>query len=49
MKRTTWVWLLLGIVWGSSWLFIKLGLETVPPFTLAGLRFLLASLAMGAT
>ena len=48
MKRTTWVWLLLGIVWGSSWLFIKLGLETVPPFTLAGLRFLLASLAMWA-
>ena len=46
MKRTTWVWLLLGIVWGSSWLFIKVGLETVPPFTLAGLRFLLASLAM---
>lgn len=48
MKRTTWVWLLLGFVWGSSWLFIKLGLETVPPFTLAGLRFLLASLAMWA-
>lgn len=46
MKRTTWVWLLLGIVWGSSWLFIKLGLEDVPPFTLAGLRFLLASLLM---
>lgn len=48
MKRTMWVWLLLGFVWGSSWLFIKLGLETVPPFTLAGLRFLLASLAMWA-
>lgn len=43
MKRTTWVWLLLGIIWGSTWLFIKLGLEDLPPFSLAGLRFLMAS------
>ena len=46
MKRTTLVWLLLGAVWGSTWLFIKIGLENVPPFTLAGLRFLFASAAM---
>ena len=43
LKRTTLVWLLLGVIWGSTWLFIKLGLEHLPPFTLAGLRFLLAS------
>lgn len=43
LKRTTLVWLLLGIIWGSTWLFIKLGLEDLPPFSLAGLRFLLAS------
>jgi len=49
MKRTTWVWLLLGVVWGSTWLFIKLGLEDLPPFTLAGLRFLVASAAMWIT
>jgi len=46
LKRTMWVWLLLGMVWGSTWLFIKLGLESVPPFTLAGLRFLIAAAAM---
>lgn len=48
MKRTTWIWLFLGVIWGSSWLFIKLGLETVPPFTLAGIRFLLAAVVMWA-
>ena len=45
-KRTTLVWILLGVIWGSTWLFIKLGLEDLPPFSLAGLRFLLASAAM---
>jgi drug/metabolite transporter (DMT)-like permease len=37
------VWLALCIIWGSTWLFIKLGLRDLPPFTFAGLRFLLAS------
>ena len=46
LKRTTFVWLLLGVIWGSTWLFIKLGLEDLPPFSLAGLRFLLASAVM---
>lgn len=46
LKRTTLVWLLLGIIWGSTWLFIKLGLEDLPPFSLAGLRFFLAAAIM---
>ena len=46
MKRTTLVWLLLGVIWGSTWLFIKLGLEDLPPFSLAGLRFFLAAAIM---
>ena len=46
MKRTTLLWLLLGMIWGSTWLFIKLGLEDLPPFSLAGLRFFLASTGM---
>jgi len=37
------VWLALCLIWGSTWSFIKLGLRDLPPFTFAGLRFLLAS------
>jgi drug/metabolite transporter (DMT)-like permease len=42
--RVRWrlTWLLLGVLWGSTWLFIKLGLEDLPPFGFAGLRFLIA-------
>ena len=36
------VWLLLCCIWGSTWLFIKLGLEDLPPFTFAGIRFAIA-------
>lgn len=37
------VWLILCGIWGSTWLFIKLGLTDLPPFTFAGVRFLFAS------
>src|SRR3712207_1281772 len=37
------VWLLLCAVWGSTWLFIKLGLRDLPPVSFAAVRFLLAS------
>ncbi|MEO8436671.1 MAG: EamA family transporter [Pyrinomonadaceae bacterium] len=40
------VWLLLCCIWGSTWLFIKIGLTDLPPFTFAGIRFLLASLIL---
>ncbi|HEU4510717.1 MAG TPA: EamA family transporter [Pyrinomonadaceae bacterium] len=36
------VWLLLCGIWGSTWLFIKLGLEDLPPVTFAGIRFVIA-------
>lgn len=32
----------LCFVWGSTWLAIKVGLGSLPPFTFAGLRFLIA-------
>src|SRR4051794_24656501 len=40
------VWLLLCLIWGSTWLFIKLGLEDLPPLTFAGIRFVIASLIL---
>lgn len=36
------VWLVLCIIWGSTWLFIKLGLSDLPPLTFAGIRFVIA-------
>ena len=41
------VWLILCGIWGSTWLFIKIGLADLPPFTFAGLRFVLASAILG--
>ena len=35
------VWLILCGIWGSTWLFIKLGLADLPPLTFAGIRFVI--------
>lgn len=40
------VWLLLCGIWGSTWLFIKLGLEDLPPMTFAGIRFVISCLIL---
>jgi drug/metabolite transporter (DMT)-like permease len=40
------VWLILAMIWGSTWLFIKLGLEDLPPFTFAGIRFVIAAIIL---
>ena len=49
-RAPTWVLLacvgLLVLIWSSTWLVIKDGLSDIPPFTGAGLRFLLAGLVM---
>ena len=37
------VWLILCGIWGSTWLFIKIGLNDLPPLTFAGIRFIIAS------
>ena len=37
------VFLILCCIWGSTWMFIKLGLRDLPPVTFAAARFLLAS------
>ncbi len=38
--------LIVSTVWGSTWLAIKIGLATVPPFLAAGLRFVIASVTL---
>jgi LPXTG-motif cell wall-anchored protein len=40
------VWLILCCIWGSTWMFIKIGLADLPPITFAGIRFLLASVIL---
>src|SRR5436305_1777752 len=37
------VWLILCGIWGSTWLFIKLGLQDLPPISFAAMRFVIAS------
>ena len=37
------VWLILCAIWGTTWIFIKIGLEDLPPIAFASARFLLAS------
>lgn len=47
MKTKIWLALLaLYIVWGSTYLGIKIAIETIPPFLHAGLRFLVSGLIL---
>jgi drug/metabolite transporter (DMT)-like permease len=40
------VYILLCLIWGSTWLAIKIGLSQAPPFTTAALRFVIATFAL---
>ncbi len=42
------VFLLLCVIWGSTWMFIKLGLRDLPPLSFAATRFLLATAILSA-
>ncbi len=47
MKTKIWTALIaLYIVWGSTYLAIRFGVETIPPFLLAGFRFLISGLLL---
>jgi len=37
------VWLILCGIWGSTWLFIKIGLADLPPLSFAAIRFVIAA------
>jgi drug/metabolite transporter (DMT)-like permease len=38
----TLIWLILCLIWGSTWIFIKIGLADLPPIGFAASRFILA-------
>ena len=47
MKTKIWMALIaLYIVWGSTYLAIRFAVETIPPFMMAGLRFLISGLIL---
>lgn len=37
-------WLILCLVWGTTWFFIKIGLTDLPPISFAAIRFITAAL-----
>jgi drug/metabolite transporter (DMT)-like permease len=41
------VWGILCLIWGSTWIFIKIGLEDLPPIAFAASRFILAIAIVG--
>jgi drug/metabolite transporter (DMT)-like permease len=41
------IWLILCLIWGTTWIFIKVGLEDLPPIGFAAVRFLLAVIILG--
>ncbi len=46
--KSRFVWLLLCCIWGSTWLFIKIGLRDLPPISFAAIRFLIAVIILAA-
>ena len=40
------VWVILCLLWGTTWIFIKIGLTDLPPITFAAVRFILAILIL---
>jgi drug/metabolite transporter (DMT)-like permease len=46
-RLLTWTgFIIISTVWGSTWLAIKIGLSTMPPFFAAGFRFVVASVVL---
>lgn len=41
------VWTILCLIWGSTWIFIKIGLADLPPITFSAARFSLAIVILG--
>jgi O-acetylserine/cysteine efflux transporter len=41
------VWLILSLIWGTTWFFIAVGLRYLPPLTFSAARFILAVSILG--
>ncbi len=40
--RALWAWVVVCLVWGSTYLFIRVAVEALPPFLMAGVRWVVA-------
>lgn len=40
------VWIILCVVWGTTWIFIKVGLDDLPPISFAAIRFIVSVLLL---
>lgn len=40
------VWLILCVIWGSTWIFIKIGLRDLPPIAFACARFIVSAVVV---
>jgi drug/metabolite transporter (DMT)-like permease len=47
--RRAWIaWAAVCVIWGTTYLAIKIGLETIPPFLMGGLRYILSGAILAA-
>ena len=40
------IWLILCLIWGTTWIAIKIGLDDLPPISFAAIRFVLAAIIL---
>lgn len=49
VARRAWAaWIAVCVIWGTTYLAIKIALETIPPFLMGGIRYVLAGAALAA-
>lgn len=47
IQRNAWIaWVAVCVIWGTTYLGIKVALETIPPFLMGGLRYALAGVVL---
>jgi drug/metabolite transporter (DMT)-like permease len=49
MSKSVLLFLLMSLIWGTTWIAIKAGVSQVPPLFFAGARFFLVAVTLGAT